>query len=493
MTIMKKLIYYLAVMLIATACEKGDEKQEDQLILSDRTEQNQTAHADQMEAGEMTFIAKSSWTATVKGETQTSDVDWLHLMLGGKETYKGTAGTFTLSFKLTPNDTGVERTATITIKSGDKSIAVNVLQTQTTEDGEVLKLLAAGRTGVLSWKFTSAGVLIISGKGEMPDYRWDVSFTYPWHSFHETINSVIIDNGITSIGNNAFNGCSGLSNITIPNSVTVIGSGAFSGCVKLKNITIPNSVTEIGVVAFAGCAGLTNLTIPANITKIKIGTFEACTSLVSVVIPEGVTDIEEYAFYGCTSLTEVFIPNSVVGIGMYAFENCRGLTSVTISGSVKTIGGFAFRGCVNLADVIISHGVKIIGNHAFAYCSNLTEVNIPNSVSRVESSAFYECENLVSVTIPNSVTEIAPYTFYGCRSLSKLTIPYSVIKIGNWAFFDCTKLTEITLETTFPLSVGYSNFDNTNPSVVIYVYEQSLQAYRSDPFWTAFNLQARNQ
>jgi len=441
---MKKLIYYLAVMLIATACEKGDEKQEDQLILSDRTEQNQTAHADQMEAGEMTFIAKSSWTATVKGETQTSDVDWLHLMLGGKETYKGTAGTFTLSFKLTPNDTGVERTATITIKSGDNSIAVTVLQTQTTEDGEVL--IAKGETGALSWKLTNNGVLTISGKGKMPDYErndYFISEIHPWHLFREAIKSVIIENGVTSIGNNAFKNCS------------------------LTTVTIPNSVTAIGMWAF-----------------------DACTSLTSIVIPKGVAGIEANAFSSCISLTEVFIPNSVIEIGAYAFENCTSLTSVTIPGSVKTIGGAAFNWCVNLADVIISHGVETIEGHAFSFCPSLTEINIPNSVTIIGSYAFYECKNLVSVTIPNSLIEIARYTFYDCCSLKKITIPYSVIEIGDCAFLDCTGLTEITLETTYPPLVGHSNFNNINPS--IYVCEQSLQAYRNDPFWSTFNLQVRN-
>ena len=442
---MKKLIYYLAVMLIATACEKGNEKQEDQLILSDRTEQNQTAHADQMEADGMTFIAGSSWTATVRDETQTSDVDWLRLMLDGRETYKGTAGTFTLSFKLTPNDTGVERTATITIKSGDNSIAVTVLQTQTTEDGEVL--IAKGETGALSWKLTNNGVLTISGNGKMPDYKrgsdYLISETHPWHLFREAIKSVIIENGVTSIGDNAFYNCS------------------------LATIAIPNGVTKIGEMAF-----------------------DCCASLVSIVIPEGVTNIEGNAFSHCISLTEVFIPNSVVEIGTRAFEGCRSLTSVVIPGSVKTIGYYAFAECINLVDLNISHGVQTIESHAFASCPSLTDVDIPNSVGKIGPGAFYRCANLVSVTIPNSLITIDEYTFHGCRSLSKLTIPYSVVEIMDGAFSACTGLTEITLETVFPPIVRGSNFSDINPP--IYVREQSLQAYRNDPFWSTFNLQVRN-
>ena len=166
---------------------------------------------------------------------------------------------------------------------------------------------------------------------------------------------------VTSIGDKAFFGCSGLTSVTIPNGVTSIGYSAFHGCSGLTSVTIPNSVTSIGKSAFYQCSGLT-----------------------SVIIPNSVTSIRGIAFSGCIGLTSVIIPNSVTSIGDCAFSDCRGLTSVTIPNSVKSIGIYAFSGC-----------------------SSLTSLTIPPSVTSIRYCAFHGCSSLTSVVIPNSATEIA--------------------------------------------------------------------------------------
>ena len=161
-------------------------------------------------------------------------------------------------------------------------------------------------------------------------------------AFPHSLTSVTIPNSVTSIGDHAFRGCSGLTSVTIPNSVTSIGSGAFYGCSGLTSVTIPNSVTSIGGGAFQRCSGLTSVTIPNSVTSIGDYAFQGCSGLTSVTIPNSVTSIGDYAFQGCSGLTSVTIPNSVTSVGNYAFKGCSSLTSVTIPNSVTSIGRDAF-------------------------------------------------------------------------------------------------------------------------------------------------------
>ena len=174
----------------------------------------------------------------------------------------------------------------------------------------------------LTWTLSDS-VLTISGTGAMANYN-----TMPWYKYCLSIQSVIITDGVTSIGDHAFYGCSSLTSVTIPNSVTSIGERAFSGCSSLTSITIPNSVTSIGSSAFVCCSSLTSVTIPNSVTSIGNGAFMYCSSLTSITIPNSVTSIGEWAFDNCSSLTSVAIPNSVTSIGNRAFSYCDKLVDV---------------------------------------------------------------------------------------------------------------------------------------------------------------------
>ena len=246
-------------------------------------------------------------------------------------------------------------------------------------------------------------------------------------------------------------------------SVTSIGWNAFRGCSSLTSITIPNSVTSIGVRAFEYCYSLTSITIPNSVTRMEYSTFYGCNSLKSVTIGNGVTDIDAQAFYGCSSLTSITIPNSVTSIGNDAFMGCSSLTSpvynahcfaymptsysgaYAIPDGIKNIVGGAFYKCSSLTSVTIPNSVTRIGTHAFFACSSLTSVSIPNSVTYIEELVFSGCDSLKSITIGNGVTDIGNQAFCGCSSLISITIGNGVTKIGDEAFYGCSSLTSITI------------------------------------------------
>jgi len=287
------------------------------------------------------------------------------------------------------------------------------------------------------------------------------------------LTSVTIPNSVKSIGSRAFDGCTGLTSITIPNSVTSIGSNAFSGCTGLTFITIPNSVTSIGYSAFSGCKGLTSITIPNSVTSIGSSTFEDCTSLTSITIPNSVTTIKYEAFYKCTSLTSVTIGNGVTTIGDDAFYMCTSLKKVNYKGDVQGWLDITFEDLesnpiyysrnlyindVLLTKLVIPDGVTNISSRAFAYDECLTSVTIPNSVTSIGGYAFYYCTGLTSVTIPYSVTSIGDYAFSGCTGLASATIGNGVTSIGEQAFSGCTGIVINNLPQNLR-SIGSGAFD----------------------------------
>ena len=292
-------------------------------------------------------------------------------------------------------------------------------------------IVASGTCGDnLTWKLDDEGTLTISGKGAMTE--WVNIDSAPWKTYSNTINKVVIQPGVTSIGKNAFSLCTNLESITIPKSVTSIGWSAFQGCSSLKSITIPEGVTSIEWGAFQGCSSLMSITIPESVTSIGEDAFYGCENLRSITIPEGVTSIGWKAFKGCSRLMSITIPEGVTSIGDSAFEDCRGLTSISLPESVIKIGNYAFKSTALTGKFVIPSGVTKIGDGLFENCQKLTEVVIPDGITFIGPYAF-KYTGITSFVIPDGIRTINVDTFYGTR-LDRITIPVSVTAINPSAF-----------------------------------------------------------
>ncbi len=351
-------------------------------------------------------------------------------------------------------------------------------------------------------------------------------------------NTTIIPNTVTSIGEDAFSGCTGLTNVTIPNSVTNIGSSAFWGCSGLTSVAIPKSVTSIGEDAFSGCTGLTNVTIPNSVTCIGDQVFYRCTGLTNVTIPNSVTSIGEYAFCHCKSLINVIIGNSVTSIGNNAFYNCESLTNITIPESVTSIGKEAFTGSISgnyITRTVVCKAKTppTIDTSVFLYNYVTLEVPfasilayktiegwhkvknyngtitykskekggiyyMPTSENEVEvTNKDINCNSYIgNVVIPNTitvdnnkynVTSIGNNAFNSCNALVNITVSSNVTSIGNYAFSNCVNLKEFICKSKTPPNLSSNSFNNCSMTTTkLYIPIGSKETYACANGWSVF-------
>lgn len=246
----------------------------------------------------------------------------------------------------------------------------------------------------LTWKLTTDGTLTISGTGEMADWGFRES---PWYE-DGRIKRIVIENGVTSLGNWAFCACSHMTSVTIPDSVTSIGWAAFYECTSLTSVEIPGSVTSIGDEAFLECTSLTSITIPDSVTSIGTYAFYACSSLTRITIPDGVTSIDDWTFGGCSSLTSVTIPDNVTSIEYAAFESCSGLKDVYYSGTKEQWDSVAIAELDGGNDPLLNARIHFLGSelpegvkfvpysHSFGEAAEVTAGRLPRGLSLDEAT-----------------------------------------------------------------------------------------------------------
>ena len=350
----------------------------------------------------------------------------------------------------------------------------------------------------ISYKITSSTdqTVEVSRSSYSGDITIPSTVTFSWVTYRVTsigdrafygcsgLTSITIPESVTSIGEDAFYNCSSLTSVTLPESVTSIGGHAFFYCTSLTSVTLPGSVTSIGESAFSSCSSLTTINIleSSKLTSIGNRAFSNCSGLTSITIPEGVTSIGEAAFYNCSSLTSITIPESAMSIGEHAFSGTAWFdkqsdgvvylgkmiytykgempvdTSIEVREGTIGIAGNAFRVRKNLTFIMIPESVTWIGNEAFAFCSGLTSITIPENVTSIGARAFERCDSLTAVHISsieawcNIDFEYDSNPLYYAQNLylngervTELTIPNTVTAIKDYAFSNCGSLTSITL------------------------------------------------
>lgn len=342
------------------------------------------------------------------------------------------------------------------------------------------------------------------------------------HSFYqcEQLEKVVTGSSMTTIGIQAFDGCTGLKSLELSPSVTTINGYAFNDCKNLNKVTVGSGVKTVGTDAFAGCDALAEVEIKDLSSWCKIDfAGESANPLIKahiitlngnplkeLNIPDDIKEIKPSTFAGCTTIETISGGKNVVKIGEKAFNECKSIKKVNIEGPVTSIGEYAFESCVQLEECPLPVTLTDLGNYAF-YGTSLEEVTLPKGVTKLTNGVFGECEKLKTVKFNEGLTSIDFGCFYGCVSLSEAVLPSSLQKIGKSVFYGCSSLGLVKLGNslesiaTFAFSscpaLKYIFVEAIEPPVTpenafssyeasLFVPEAAISVYKADDVWGKF-------
>jgi hypothetical protein len=320
----------------------------------------------------------------------------------------------------------------------------------------------------------------------MPNYEGGKA---PWSNY-QTIRAVVIETGVTNIGDYAFAYCRNLATITIPKSVTNISVLAFRHCQGLLSIDVEN-----GNNTYTSKDGVLFDKDKTTLILCPAGKKDA------YVIPHGVKNIGIFAFIQCNSLTSLTIPSSVSSVHILAFWASSSPISIEVERKNKTYtseNGVLFNKRKTTiircpvgkkGDYVLPNSVTCIEEYAFASCGNLTSIALPNSVKNIGQAAFGGCSSLTSFVIPPKIKHVSHQAFVACKSLTSIIIPNNVSSIGSLAFVSCTSLTSVTILNPIPIDINSNVFDGLRQSsCTLNVPKESVSVYQSAEVWKEFNV-----
>ncbi len=362
--------------------------------------------------------------------------------------------------------------SSITILASEKKESVSVIQNLQVNNAMDTRDLLMEECGEnLTWRLED-GVLTVSGTGDMFDYNYIGNNIWyaPLQLCYGSIKKIVIENGVTSIGNQAFYGCKNVTEIVIPSSVTQIGECAFYSL------------------------GIESVILPENIFAIEEGTFQGCSNLKEIIIPKNVTHIGEFAFADCENLKKINILGEVNSIEAYAFSGCP-IESFRWAENINEIPAGVFEGCEQLKEFEMSDNVRTIGEYAFADCSQLKEIKLSDNVTKIDRGAF-EHTGIVEIKIPTYVETIGESAFYGCTELEEIKFESANLrKLEETTFGRCRKLKNINIPDSIK-EIGWSCFSEYLETIyftgnAVNFNEGAFEgveatAYypRNDPTWT---------